>query len=167
MKAYLVALEIHLAEAGKTYQGLPLHCTLVHWFWLPSRQPVLEALEILAKHQDEIIVHIEDEAQFTGMTKTGPIPVSVNKVKKTPPIADLHEQIVTLLDEAGANYSMPQYIHSGYAPHVTHQKDGRLNENDSVRVKALYIAEAASPEYGNDRTVVARFSFRNKESEQI
>lgn len=162
MEAYLLALELHPIKEGKTYEGLPLHCTLVHWFWLNSTKSVKESMSQALENQEAPLLYIEGEEQFTGMTNSGPVPVRVNKVKRTPEITNLHEKIVKILDTAGATYSMPQYIHSGYVPHVTHQNEGRLKQGDIVQVASLYLARADDPAYGNDRTVVSRFTFQRK-----
>jgi hypothetical protein len=92
------------------------------------------------------------------MTKNGPIPVRVNTVTKTTAIDMLHERIAKMLESMGVRYSAPQYIHSGYVPHVTHQEGSRLNENDTITATVLYLVEASAPEYGNERKVIQRFS---------
>jgi hypothetical protein len=92
------------------------------------------------------------------MTKNGPIPVRVNTVAKTAAIDMLHERITKMFESMGVQYSAPQYIHSGYVPHVTHHKGSRLNENDTVTTAVLYLVEASAPEYGNERKVIHRFS---------
>lgn len=166
MEAYLLALEVRPIQEGKTYEALPLHCTLVHWFWLNSTKSVIESICQALAHQESPLLYIEGEQQFTGMTKNGPVPVLVNKVKRTPEISAMHEEIVEILDAAGANYSMPQYIHSGYVPHVTHQIEGRLKQGDIVRAVSLYLVRADDPAYGNDRTVISRFTFQRKGESQ-
>lgn len=162
MKPYLLALEIHPVEQGKTYEQLPLHCTLIHWFWLSSIESTVRSIHQLLKNQDVPQLSIGEEAQFTGVTNSGPISVVVNKVKRTAVITELHEAVVKILEDAKVEYSMPQYIHSGYVPHVTHQKDGRLTKGDAVKVSSLYLAQADDPAYGNDRTIVHKFYFRNE-----
>lgn len=163
MKAYLLALEINPVEEGEAYEGLPLHCTLVHWFWLDSIEGFMEPIHQALEHQEAPLLYIEKEDQFIGMTKNGPVPVQVNKVKRTRAISTLHEKIVQILDAMGAKYSMPQYIHSGYVPHVTHQREGRLKQGDIVQVSSLYLAQADYVAYGNDRTVICKFTFKRKE----
>lgn len=162
MKAYLLALEIYPIELDKTYDGLPPHCTLVHWFWLTSPKDTIESIRQVLKHQKAPLLYVNEEEYFTGMAKSGPVPVLVNKVKRTPAITHLHEEIVKILDSAGAKYSMPQYIHSGYVPHVTHQKEGSLTRGDAVRAASLYLVRADDPAYGNTRTVVAKFIFQDE-----
>jgi hypothetical protein len=165
MKAYLLALEIQPVKTGNSYEGLPLHCTLVHWFWLDSVQSMTESIIQLIKHYEAPLLHVGNEEQFTGMTNNGPIPVTVNKIKKTSIIEDLHEKIAGILDAEGVEYSMPQYIHAGYVPHVTHQKDSKLTQRDVVRATSLYLAQADDPAYVNDRMIIAKFDFKDtKES---
>ena len=162
MTAYLLALEIHPIKVGKTYEGLPLHCTLVHWFYLDSIKEIVRPIRQLLEKEEGPVLHIDGEEEFTGMTNDGPVPVLVNKVKRTPDISHLHEEILKILDTAEAKYSMPQYVHAGYEPHVTHQQEGRLERGDAVRVKSLYVAQADDPAYGNNRTVIFKFDFQDK-----
>ena len=161
MKAYLLALEINPVEVGKVYTGLPLHCTLAHWFWVDELSDLLIQIQSLVQSREAPKLLIQNEEQFTGVTKDGPIAVRVNKVKKTPDVISLHEDVASLLEENGVTYSMPQYIHNGYVPHVTHQESSRVHEGDMVLIRSLYLADADAPEYGNERQIIHKFSFKH------
>jgi hypothetical protein len=65
MKALLLALEIEPVEAGGIYDSLPLHCTLVHWFWVGGETDLLSRIG-------------EETSQFGGFS-------SKLKVKKYSP----------------------------------------------------------------------------------
>jgi len=160
MKAYLLALEIQDVEVGRVYSALPLHCTLVHWFWVDDSAKLLTAIQSIIETLPVQTLFVEDEEEFTGITKSGPIGVKVNKVMKTSGLAALHDAIATFLEEAGVTYVMPQYIHDGYIPHVTHQHSGRLNKGDKVQVSSVYLVDADAPEYGNERIVIRKFNFK-------
>ena len=162
MKAYLLALEIAPIAIGKTYESLPLHCTLMHWFRIDAIDDFIQQVHVLVGTKAAPELHIEEPDDFTGITKTGVISVKVNKVRKTDELNDLHEAIATIAESLGVEYVMPQYIHTGYVPHVTHQGADQLSSGDEVRVTSLYIAEAASPEYGYTRRVVCRFTFKDE-----
>ncbi len=161
MKAYLLALEIEPVEVDKTYTGLPLHCTLVHWFWIAGINDLLMDIQSLIETREAPKLLIEGEDEFTGVTKDGPIAVKVNKVTRTAEIINLHEEITNLLEANGVWYSMSQYIHDGYVPHVTHQKVVRVRANDVLRVRSLYLADADAPEYGNERRIIHKFNFQS------
>jgi len=160
MKAYLLALEIQEVEVGRLYSSLPLHCTLVHWFWTDDSKKLLTVIESILETLPAPTLFVEGEEEFTGNTKSGPIGVKVNKVTKTQRLATLHETIAILLEEAGVIYVMPQYIHEGYVPHVTHQQEARLNKGDKAQVSSVYLVDADAPEYGNERKVIHKFNFK-------
>lgn len=155
MHAYLIILEINPLKAGSTYDMLPLHCTLVHWFWL-DQKPNEVAKQLTAKLNSTAPVMLRAGAEqvFTGKNKHGElVPVTVNDIELTPELRELHEQVCAVLEYMGVRYSELQYVHDGFHPHVTHQKDGALESGETRRSATLYVVEAAAPEYGNERTV--------------
>ncbi len=154
MHAYLLALEIAPMEVGETYTMLPLHCTLVHWFWLELGPADFgKQLERMVKHAEPLALHSGKEAVYTGTTKQGPIPVTVNTITPTRELIRLHSQICSFLDELNVKYTTPQYIREGYSPHVTQQGSEKLPTEAVHQSSALYIVEADAPEYGNDRYI--------------
>lgn len=162
MKAYLLALEIAPIVIDKTYESLPLHCTLMHWFRIDAIDDFIQQVNVLVGAKTAPELHIGEPDDFTGITKTGVISVKVNKVRKTDELNDLHETIATIAESLGVEYVMPQYIHAGYVPHVTHQGADQLSYGDEVQATSLYVAEADSPEYGYPRRVVRRFTFKDE-----
>lgn len=163
MKAYLIALEITPVEIGKTYDGLPLHCTLVHWFRTSKIKYIIADVQKLLESQPLAQLVVEDQDQFTGMTSTGPIPVKVNKVRKTPAIKKLHDAVVDILNDYDTEFLMPQYLHERYEPHITHQEDDSVKQGDNLRVRALFFAEADDAAYGKPRKIIYISNFRAKE----
>lgn len=159
MKAYLLALEIDPVKIGATYDSLPLHCTLVHWFWAESDE-FITPLKNDVKGLSAPILHILGEEVFTGFTKTGTVPVRVNTVMKTDELTSLHEKVAGILEVVGVTYEKPEYIHEGYAAHVTHQKGAKLSEGDTARVAAVYLVSADAPAYGNPRKIIDKFTFK-------
>jgi len=139
---------------------LPLHCTLVHWFWLKQEpEEVTKRLVSASGNAAPIDLKAGAEQVFTGKNKNGEsVPVTVNDIELTPELRNLHEQVCAALGDMGVRYSEPQYVHEGFHPHVTHQKDGQLSPGEVRRSAKLYLVEAAAPEYGNLRTVQADIS---------
>lgn len=136
---------------------LPLHCTLVHWFWL-KQEPgeVAKRLMSALNNTASIVLEAGAEQVFTGKNKIGElVPVTVNDIELTPELRNLHEQVCATLENMDVRYSEPQYVHEGFHPHVTHQKDGQLLPNETRKSATLYLVEAAAPEYGNVRTIRA------------
>ncbi len=157
MHAYLIILEITPLKVGGAYDTLPLHCTLVHWFWLKQEpEEVTKRLEAVLSNTAPVSLRVGTEQAFTGKNKNGElVPVTVNDVELTPELRKLHEQVCTVLKSMDVHYSEPQYVHDGFHPHVTHQKDGQLSPSEIRRSAKLYLVEAVAPEYGNERTVRA------------
>lgn len=162
MKAYLLALEIDPIKVGESYDSLPLHCTLVHWFWLDEAK-VDELTAALPKLIPEsLTLETQDEEVFTGFTKTGTVPVTVNRVANSPELKRLHTTVCDLLDSLGATYEKPEFIREGYVPHVTHQKGRKVSKGDKLNASGVYLVEAEAAEYGNPRRVLYAVRFDNE-----
>ena len=157
MHAYLIILEITPLKIGGTYDMLPLHCTLVHWFWLKQEPAeIIKRLEATLSNTAPVVLEAGTEQVFTGKNKNGElVPVTVNDIELTPQLRSLHEQVCSVLESMDVHYSEPQYVHDGFHPHVTHQKDGQLSPGEVSKSAKLYLVEAAAPEYGNRRTIRA------------
>lgn len=155
MHAYLIVLEITPLKVNGTYDMLPLHCTLVHWFWLKQEpEEVAQRLKSVLSDTSSVVLRAGAEQIFTGKNKNGErMPVTVNDIELTPELQNLHEQVCAILEDMDVRYSEPQYVHNGFHPHVTHQKDGQLVPDEARISTKLYLVEAAAPEYGNERTV--------------
>jgi 2'-5' RNA ligase len=157
MRAYLLVLEVTPLTVDRVYDMLPLHCTLVHWFWL-NQKPDTVAQRLTGKLSGttSVALKVGTEQVFTGKNKNGEtIPVTVNDIELTPELRKLHEQTCAILEGIGGRYSEPQYVHDGFHPHITHQRDGALKPGEVCQSSKLYLIEADAPEYGNKRTVRA------------
>ncbi len=155
MHAYLIILEITPLKTGSTYDMLPLHCTLVHWFWLKQEpEEVAQRLTTALNNTSSVVLKAGAEQVFTGKNKNGKqVPVTVNDIELTSELRNLHDQVCATLEDMDVRYSEPQYVHEGFHPHVTHQKDGQLSPGETRKSAELYLVEAAAPEYGNERTI--------------
>lgn len=160
MHAYLIILEITPLKIGSMYDMLPLHCTLVHWFWLQQEpEEVTKRLMTALSNIAPVALKAGAEQVFTGKNKNGElVPVTVNDIELSPELRNLHKQVCAVLEDMDVRYSEPQYVHGGFHPHVTHQKDGKLSPGDTSESVKLYLVEAAAPEYGNERTVRTEIS---------
>jgi 2'-5' RNA ligase len=158
MHAYLIILGISPLKLKGSYDMLPLHCTLVHWFWLKQEPDELaKRLSTVLSIAAPVVLKAGTEQVFTGKNKSGEIvPVTVNDIELTFELQNLHEQVCAVLEDMDADYSEPQYVHGGFHPHTTHQRDGRLLPGEIRKTTTVYLIEAAAPEYGNERTVQAR-----------
>lgn len=164
MHSYLMILEVTPLNVGKTYAMLPLHCTLVHWFRMElDPANFTEKLEMVARNFAPLDLTAATEAIYTGKTKQGVIPVTVNIVELTQDLKELHFQICEKLDELGVHYTAPQYVKEGYTPHVTVQNGEKLPIGVTHTSAAIYLVEADAPEYGNDRRICSKIEFVRSE----
>lgn len=158
MKPYLIANEITPVEVGERHLMLPLHCTLVHWFWLDDEMPVEDLADAVADGYSRRIHLIpEGEEVFTASTMEGNMPVRVTTVRRTPELADLHERVCLSLASLGAVYEKPEYVREGFRPHITHQTGETVVPHGYVS-ENLYVVTAERPEYGYTRTVLAKIA---------
>lgn len=158
MKPYLIANEITPVEVGERRDMLPLHCTLVHWFWLDEKMPIEELANTLTDIYSRRIRLIPDtETTFSAPTIGGDMPVRVTTVKRTSELIDLHERACAALVSLDAAYEKPEYIHEGYRPHITHQS-GEIVDPRGYVSENLYVVTAERPEYGHLRTIVAKIA---------
>lgn len=158
MKPYLIVCEITPMKVGEDYDMLPLHCTLVHWFWLDDNLPVdklVTAIGVAFTTPVQLLLG-KDEV-FTAPTLGGDMPVHVTTIGRSSELARLHENICDLLDSLGVRYEKPEYIRSGWHPHVTHQ-DGEIIDAREYVSSNLYLVSADGPEYGYVRQIIAKLS---------
>ena len=160
MKPYLYALEVHDMNIGTEYDMLPVHCTLIHWFELEAvrEHEMQRRVQAVASQVGTIALSAQSQETFTGRTKNGPIPVTVDTVVYTPELRALHEGVCDVLDDIGAYYSNPAYVRDTYVPHVTHQATGSLQANVTHESTSLYLITADAAAYGNQRTVIDKIA---------
>ncbi len=155
MKPYLIINEITPVKVGQTTPTLPLHSTLVHWFWLET--PAEELIDgLTAVHDTPIGLIPEDDVIYhTPTTADGIEPVRVTTIRKTLALIGMHERTCELLEDMDVIYEKPQYVHAGFSPHITHQEGERVNRSGYVS-ENLYVVTADRPEYGHLRTILAK-----------
>lgn len=150
--------EVTPVEVGSQHEMLPLHSTLVHWFWLDDAIAPRDISETITDAYTRRIRLIpQGEATFTAQTNDGEIPVRVSILKRTPELVDLHERALSSLVSLGAEHEKPEYTHEGFHPHITHQK-GEVVKPSGYISRNLYVVSADRPEYGNMRTIVAKIA---------
>jgi hypothetical protein len=158
MRPYLLMNEVTPVEVGSQHEMLPLHSTLVHWFWLDDAITAHDVGETIADvYTRNIRLIPQREETFTAQTNDGEIPVRVSILKRTPELIDLHERALASLVSLDAEHEKPEYIHEGFHPHITHQKGETVNPSGYIS-RNLYVVTADRPEYGNMRTVVAKIA---------
>jgi 2'-5' RNA ligase len=146
----LVCVFVGKPAAGFEFKDWPLHVTIVPWF----RTEVVSSE--LAREINEKLSDIEPfKAQANGAAKFGRNK-SVRLIKQPTPFMEVEPRVrqvlkqhqAWLVDETTKKYR-------SYKPHVTEQKNARLNEGDSFWCDRIYIVE----QKGAHKTAVAEVRF--------
>lgn len=158
MKPYLLMNEITPVTVGERRMMLPLHSTLLHWFWLDSETSVDDMVDLLKDIKTKPLRLIPSgEEVFTAATDDGTLPVHVTTLERTHELIDLHERVCSTLVCLDAVHEKPEFTHEGFRPHITHQQGETVNPKGYVS-KNLYIVTADKPEYGNTRHILAKIA---------
>lgn len=155
---YLLALEVAPLEAGKAYDVLPSHCTLVHRFWceLDSTQ-LAEKLQPIVNNTESVVLIFRDKEVF------GPPPVVVNRLLDTPELRTLHMDLYKKLEQLNVEYTAPQWVGEGFKAHVTERSGVSFDKGYKHASNAVYLIEVRVPENEESRFVRARFAFKSGE----
>lgn len=156
MKAFLLALEITPMETHRSYpKGLPLHCTVLHWFRTEADESkVLETATGVIQTTPPIELVAGEEAWFGP--SNGPQNISVNRILPTPEHLRLHYRLCAAIGTLGLEHTEPAYILNGYNPHVTKQAEGQFVEGSRHISTATYLVEARNPLAISDKLIIAR-----------
>jgi 2'-5' RNA ligase len=154
MHAYLLALEIEPIDINKVYVALPLHCTVMPWFYTDhSPADVLRAITSIVQSHAPIKLESGAEA-FFGHEKDVP----VNLIAEPDEVVALHKKLLEAIIPLGANVDS-EWIGEGYSPHVTRQRSGRFETGQTFVTSKLYFAEAVNPDEIFQKKIVAKLSF--------
>jgi hypothetical protein len=160
MKPYLIMNEVTPVAVGERRAMLPLHNTLIHWFWLDAEIPINDTVQLLEDAYTRSIRLIPNGTEvFTAPTNDGNMPVHVTTLERTHELVDLHERVCSSLVSLDAVHEKPEYTHEGFRPHITHQQDEIVNPAGYIS-KNLYIVTADRPEYGNMRQILAKIALK-------
>lgn len=154
MHAYLLALEIEPVEENRVYVALPLHCTVMPWFFTEHNPAdVLRVIKPVLEAQVPIMLTGGIEAFFGD---DGDVPVNV--IVDAGDLSSLHTGLLKAIEQLGVEFNNSQWIGTGFTPHVTRQRSGRFEEGKRALVRKLYLAEALVPEELTQKNIVARVS---------
>lgn len=154
MHAYLLALEIEPVDINKVYVALPLHLTMMSWFYSnKSPAEVVRAIQSVVEQQSPIEL-TSAEPDLFGEDKDVP----VNRVTNESELHQLHQALHDALRVVGARYKSPQWVGEGFAPHVTRQRSGRFETGTTHLATKLYLAEAETPDRLQQKTIIYKLS---------
>lgn len=154
MHAYLLALEIEPVEVNKTYVALPLHCTVMPWFFLEKApaEVVRAITPVISSH--ELITLVSGAEDFFGHDRDIP----VNRIANEEAARKLHTSLLDVLQIFGPHFKETQWISDGYTPHVTRQRSGRFETGQQSTITKVYLAEAVDPEELTQKNIVTRIN---------
>lgn len=144
MQRYGIATILEDCPVGYEFTGkdIPLHLTHVDSFVIES-----DINDAVAKLQKELsdfpsfeVSPLKDE--IYGQDEGKEIPVTT--LELNPPLKNLHELIMKLLDEEKAFLKNPHFHNAGFRPHVSIYDSRRIAVDEPVSIKDVSIASKLS-----------------------
>lgn len=128
-------------DIGEGYEyssdSWPLHSTIVDTFAIDwSVDEMVSRLKDALKNHATADSVTEDDRFFSDQGQ-----VQVALLNRSNSLVELHQDILTALEEGGLKLNDPQFARDGFLPHATVQKHARLDKGDKVRFTALSIVD--------------------------
>lgn len=128
-------------DIGEGYEyssdSWPLHSTIVDTFAIDwSVDEMVSRLKDALKNHATADSVTEDDRFFSDQGQ-----VQVALLNRSNSLVELHQDILTTLEEGGLKLNDPQFARDGFLPHATVQKHARLDKGDKVRFTALSIVD--------------------------
>ena len=115
----------------------PLHSTIVDTFAIDwSVNEMIERLKNILENHAIANSEAEDD-RFFG--ENGQVQVVL--LNRSNSLVELHQDVLSTLEEGGLKLNDPQFARDGFLPHATVQKHARLNKGDRVQFTALSIID--------------------------
>lgn len=131
------------------FSEFPLHITLAGVFDIDqSGDQLAKQLADILHGQESFIVKATTKDMF-GPNKNVP----VIRIEETEELMALYQRIYSWLSEAGASYLEPQYQGSGYLPHSTIQKSGKLYKGDRRSIQSVSLIDLYPNNDGHQRKI--------------
>lgn len=111
----------------------PVHMTLADVFAANLDNGIEQGLTGLLEKQSPVTLRAKGDSVL-GTTK-------VVLIEEDDELHNLHNQIVNLLEVNGAKFNNPEFTRSGFLPHSTIQKSGRLHEGDRLDIKFISLID--------------------------
>lgn len=152
---YLFTLEVEPLKVGDIYDELPLHCTLMFRFWseLPAEE-LTEKVQALFDQTKPILLIVKDRQLL------GPKQVAAGTLELTDSLKRLHAQLHTLLVESGVEFTAPQWVDTGYKPHITDREHAQFSVDQKHLSRTAYLIEIGTNEHAHKRIVRVKFELK-------
>ena len=151
--SFLEPLEVN---AEFTMADWPLHITLADVFAINLEAAIEQKLASLIGSTPSITLSASGDS-ILGATK-------VVLIEKNDELQNLHNHIVALLELKGAMFNIPEFTRSGFLPHSTIQKSGRLHEGDTIDISSVSLIDMFPDENWQRRKVLTNFKLRGVQS---
>ncbi len=154
MYAYLLALEIEPVEVNRVYVALPLHCTVMHWFYTDKTPADVLTVITNSVRRTPPVQLVSGENSLFGAEQDVP----VNVIKDNKSLQALHLALYKDLSQLNVTYMHPSWANEGFVPHVTRQRSGRFEQGREFTARKLYMAAANSPENLQQKKIVSKIT---------
>lgn len=133
----------------------PLHVTLSPRFAVDIKQPdlVTDLKNLLAKKK--LIKTIVKNDEKFGQDHH----ILVSLLELTSELFEFHNEVLDLLESYGAVFDEPSYSRSGYRPHITVQKSGRVNKGENIVINDLSLVDMFPDQNIRQRKIIQTLSF--------
>jgi hypothetical protein len=152
-KYTLVAFLIPV-EVGTEFKmaDWPLHITLADVFAIELETGIQQKLTNLLAEQPSLVLSVGQDATL-GTT-------NVALINKDNRLQNLHDKIIDLLELNGVQFNTPEFTRTGFLPHSTVQKSGRLNIGNEVEITSISLVDMFPGGDWQQRKVLNNFSLR-------
>ena len=111
----------------------PMHVTLADVFAVTVTDQLHDELRLFIEKSDGASSTVTSE----GVLGTTPVWL----LDPTPPLVQLHRDIVEILEKHGAVFNTPEFVKDGYIPHITKQYTDTMSIGDTVHVNRLSLID--------------------------
>ena len=120
------------------WKNWPQHITLVDVFSVDwEKNGLFEKLEARLAKEKTIKLIASDNTYFVSSKNT----TQVRLFETNKELQLLHEDIVGLLNNAGATFNDPQYVGDGFVPHSEIKENSALDKGAIIKISELTIVD--------------------------
>lgn len=130
----------------------PLHITLADVFAIELKTGIQQKLTNLLAEQPSLVLSVGQDATL-GTT-------NVALINKDNGLQYLHNKIVDVLELNGAEFNTPEFTRTGFLPHLTVQKSGRLNAGDKFEITSISLVDMFPAGDWQQRKVLNNFNLK-------
>jgi len=136
---YILSADIEPVAIGDSFESLPLHVTLVHWFSLGvANIDDVRGVCNSTIESSEYLTTIATERALFGPSHDIP----VMRLHKTSELSRVHQRVVDGLGLVGVRFlGRPEWIGEGWNPHVTDTSSDKLAVGGRVELDTVHLFE--------------------------